>query len=103
MSDRKYQKMVCDITELKARNGKKVYLEIIKDLATKQVLTWAISEHPNLHFALISLQKLLNQLHRLDIKSLYILIKDGITNIRHGESSFVKEGSDKVCLIGQLA
>ena len=62
MSDRKYQKMVCDITELKAGNGKKVYLEIIKDLATKQVLTWAISEHPNLHFALIPLQKLLNQL-----------------------------------------
>lgn len=62
MSDRKYQKMVCDITELKAGNGKKVYLEIIKDLATKQVLTWAISKHPNLHFALIPLQKLLNQL-----------------------------------------
>ena len=47
----KYQKMVCDITELKAGNGKKVYLEIIKDLATKQVLTCAISEHPNLRFA----------------------------------------------------
>ena len=62
MSDRKYQKMVCDITELKARNGKKIYLEIIKDLATKQVLTWAISEHPNLRFALTPLQKLLKQL-----------------------------------------
>ena len=39
----------------KARNGKKIYLEIIKDLATKQVLTWAISEHPNLRFALTPL------------------------------------------------
>lgn len=35
MSNRKYQKMVCDITELKAKDGSKVYLEIIKDLATK--------------------------------------------------------------------
>ncbi|MCG4779134.1 hypothetical protein L0P10_19845, partial [Eggerthella lenta] len=58
----KYQKMVCDITELKAGNGKKVYLEIIKDLATKQVLTWAISAHPNLWFALTPLQKLIHQL-----------------------------------------
>lgn len=33
MSNRKYQKMVCDITELKAKDGSKVYLEIIKDLA----------------------------------------------------------------------
>lgn len=62
ISDRKYQKMVCDITELKAGNGKKVYLEIIKDLATKQVLTWAISAHPNLWFALTPLQKLIHQL-----------------------------------------
>lgn len=46
----------------KARNGKKIYLEILKDLATKQVLTWAISEHPNLRFALTPLQKLLKQL-----------------------------------------
>ena len=46
----------------KAKNGKKIYLEIIKDLATKQVLTWAISEHPNLRFALTPLQKLLKQL-----------------------------------------
>ena len=62
MSNRKYQKMVCDITEFKAKNGQKVYLEIIKDLATKQVLTWAISEHPNLRFALTPLQELLKQL-----------------------------------------
>lgn len=62
MSDRKYQKMVCDITELKAGNGKKVYLEIIKDLATKQVLTWAIGQHTDLQFSLAPLKKLINQL-----------------------------------------
>ena len=39
MSNRKYQKMVCDIIELKAKDGSKVYLEIIKDLATSQILT----------------------------------------------------------------
>ena len=62
MSNRKYQKMVCDITELKAHNGKKVYLEIIKDLATRQILTWSISQHPNLEFALAPLHQLLKQL-----------------------------------------
>ncbi|WPU43630.1 IS3 family transposase [Limosilactobacillus reuteri] len=62
MSNRKYQKMVCDITELKTHNRRKVYLEIIKDLATNQILTWAISQHPNLQFALTPLQRLLKQL-----------------------------------------
>ena len=62
MSNRKYQKMVCDITEFKAYNGQKVYLEVIKDLATKQILTWAIGQSPTLHFALTPLQKLLDQL-----------------------------------------
>lgn len=62
MSDRKYQKMVCDITEFKVHDGRKVYLETIKDLATKQLLTWAISDHPNLQFALTPLKKLLQQL-----------------------------------------
>ncbi|UXE89017.1 IS3 family transposase [Limosilactobacillus reuteri] len=61
-SNRKYQKMVCDITELKAHDGRKVYLEIIKDLATNQILTWSISQHPNLQFALDPLQQLLKQL-----------------------------------------
>lgn len=59
MSNRKYQKMVCDITEFKAHDGRKVYLETIKDLATKQILTWSISDHPNLQFALTPLKKLL--------------------------------------------
>lgn len=62
MSNRKYQKMVCDITELKAHDGRKVYLEIIKDLATNQLLTWSISQHPNLQFALDPLRQLLKQL-----------------------------------------
>ena len=62
MSNRKYQKMVCDITELKAGNGHKVYLEIIKDLATNQILTWGLSQRPNLQLALTPLQELLKQL-----------------------------------------
>lgn len=62
MSNRKYQKMVCDITELKAHNGQKVYLEIIKDLATNQILAWTIGHHPNLQFALTPLHQLIKQL-----------------------------------------
>lgn len=60
MSNRKYQKMVCDITELKSANGQKVYLEIIKDLATNQILTWQLATHPTLKFALAPLRRLLN-------------------------------------------
>ena len=62
MSNRKYQKMVCDITELKAKDGSKVYLEIIKDLATNQILTWEIGTHPTLEFSLKSLRKLIDLL-----------------------------------------
>ena len=62
MSNRKYQKMVCDITELKAKDGSKVYLEIIKDLATNQILTWEIGTHPTLEFSLKPLRKLIDLL-----------------------------------------
>ena len=62
MSNRKYQKMVCDITELKAKDGSKVYLEIIKDLATNQILTWEIGTHPTLEFSLKPLRKLIGLL-----------------------------------------
>lgn len=62
MTNRKYQKMVCDVTELKAKDGKKVYLKIIKDLATKQILTWSISTSPNLEFSLQPLEELINNL-----------------------------------------
>lgn len=62
MSDRKYQKIVCDVTEFKAQNQKPVYLEIIKDLATNQILTWSLGLHPNLHFSLAPLKQLLMQL-----------------------------------------
>ena len=62
MSNRKYQKMVCDVTELKAKDGSKVYLEIIKDLATNQILTWAISTRPTLEFCLKPLHKLIKLL-----------------------------------------
>lgn len=61
-SNRKYQKMVCDITELKAKNGQKVYLEIIKDLATKEILSWSLSTHPDLELALTPLKKLIHDL-----------------------------------------
>ena len=79
MSNRKYQKMVCDITELKAHDGRKVYLEIIKDLATNQLLTWSVSQHPNL----------------------YILIKAGTINIVLGANYFVRETLGKACRIEQ--
>lgn len=34
--------MVCDITEITTDDGEKVYFEIIKNLATNQLLPWSI-------------------------------------------------------------
>lgn len=58
-SDRKYQKMTCDVTEFKAKNGDKVYLEIIKDLYSKRILEFELSDHPDLEFSLAPLQRLI--------------------------------------------
>lgn len=60
--DRAYQKLTCDVTELKAKNGDKVYLESIKDLFTKRVLEFEISNHPDLEFSLAPLKRLVNTL-----------------------------------------
>lgn len=60
--DRVYQKLTCDVTELKAKNGDKVYLELIKDLFTKRVLEFEISNHPDLEFSLAPLKRLVNTL-----------------------------------------
>lgn len=51
-SDRLFQKMVCDVTELRAKNGDKVYLEVIKDLYSKRLIEWEMSAHPDLAFSL---------------------------------------------------
>lgn len=58
-SNRRYQKIAFNITKLKTHNDKKVYIEIIKDLATRQIFTWSVSQHPNLQFALTLLHQML--------------------------------------------
>jgi len=61
-TDRAFQKMVCDVTELKAKNGDKVYLEVIKDLYSKRILEWELSRHPTLAFSLEPLRRLVDHL-----------------------------------------
>lgn len=61
-ADRSFQKMVCDVTELKAKNGDKVYLEVIKDLYSNRILEWEISRHPTLAFSLEPLRRLVDRL-----------------------------------------
>lgn len=62
MTDRPYQKLVADVTEMKASNGDKVYLEIIKDLWSNRIVTWTISPHPTLRFALSPLEQLIQEM-----------------------------------------
>ncbi len=62
MTDRLYQKLVADVTELKANNGDKACLEVIKDLCSRRILTWSISAHPDLKFSLALLKALMKQL-----------------------------------------
>jgi len=62
MTDRPFQKLVSDVTEMKAKNGDKVYLEPIKDLYSNRVLEWEIANHPTLDFCLAPLERLLAKL-----------------------------------------
>ncbi|MHA3066523.1 IS3 family transposase [Lacticaseibacillus saniviri] len=62
MANRPYQKLVTDVTELKATNGDKAYLEVIKDLWSNRIVSWAVSPHPNLEFALKPLNQLIKDL-----------------------------------------
>lgn len=61
-SDRPLQKLVCDVTELRAKNGDKVYLEIIKDLYSNRILEQELGVHPNLKFSLAPLKRLVASL-----------------------------------------
>lgn len=62
VADRSYQKLVADVTEMKAKNGDKVYVEIIKDLWSNRIVSWAISAHPNLNFAVTPLIELIRNM-----------------------------------------
>lgn len=62
MTDRPLQKLVCDVTELQAGNGEKVYLEVIKDLYSNRILEWELSTHPTLQFSLAPLERLVTAL-----------------------------------------
>ncbi|WP_048706045.1 IS3 family transposase [Companilactobacillus ginsenosidimutans] len=57
-SNRPYQKMTCDVTELKVKNCDKVYIEVIKDIFTKRVLKFELSYHLDLEFSLAPLKRL---------------------------------------------
>jgi putative transposase len=61
-SNRLFQKMVCDVTELRAKNGDKVYLEVIKDLCSRRIIEWEISTSPDLKFSLAPLNRLIQHL-----------------------------------------
>lgn len=62
VADRPYQKLVADVTEMKAKNGDKVYVEIIKDLWSNRIVSWAMSPHPNLNFAVTPLIELIRNM-----------------------------------------
>lgn len=61
-ADRPLQKLVCDVTELQAHNGDKVYLEVIKDLYSTRILEWELSTRPTLEFSTAPLERLVAHL-----------------------------------------
>lgn len=50
------QKLLTDITEMKCKNNKKLYLSPILDLYNSEIISFSISDSPNVTFALESLQ-----------------------------------------------
>ncbi|CAH1851520.1 IS3 family transposase [Convivina intestini] len=62
-ADRPYQKLVTDVTEFKLPiNGEKLYLEPIMDLYNNEILTYNLSNQPNLAFAIKPLKDLIERL-----------------------------------------
>jgi transposase InsO family protein len=61
-SDHPLQRLVCDVTELRTKNGDKVYLEIIKYLYSNRILEKELGVHPNLKFSLAPLKRLVASL-----------------------------------------
>ncbi|GEO65579.1 IS3 family transposase [Companilactobacillus nantensis] len=92
--DRIYQKLTCDVTELKAKNGDKVYLELIKDLFTKKILEFEISSHPDLEFSLSPLKRLIRTLPETGYRVL--LHTDQGWQYQHGQwRKLLKKGKIK--------
>lgn len=79
--DRKLQKMVSDVTELKVpKTLEKVYLEPIMDLYNNEILTYAITAgSPNLEFALKPLNDLFSKLRDVTYKRFYTPIKAAVS------------------------
>ncbi|MGO1476869.1 IS3 family transposase [Alkalibacterium gilvum] len=50
------QKLLTDITEMKCQNNKKLYLSPILDLYNSEIISFSISDSPNVTFAMESLQ-----------------------------------------------
>lgn len=51
------QKLVTDITEMKCKEDKKLYLSPILDLYNSEIISFSISESPNVDFVMQSLQE----------------------------------------------
>lgn len=50
------QKLVTDVTEMKCAEGKKLYLNPILDLYNSEIISYSISDTPNVDFVMLALQ-----------------------------------------------
>ena len=78
------QKLTTDITEFKCSDGEKLYLSPIMDLYNGEILSFGIGPSPTLDLVIRPLKEAIEIVKTLNIEQLFILIKDGIINIKSG-------------------
>ena len=79
-----------DITYLHYGRGKKAYLSVIKDITTKEVVSWKLSNNLSMHFVLKSIE---------DLKNNSILTKETII---HSDQGFHYTSPEYVRMIKML-
>ena len=62
-----YQKLTTDITEFKCSDGVKLYLNPIMDMFNGEILSFGISMHPTLEFAIKPLEEALRNRKRFKV------------------------------------
>lgn len=76
-----------DITELRYANGQKAYLSAVKDLRTKEIVSYKIGRHPSLELAICDIP---TRLEKLPLKTRKKVIVHSDQGGQYGSSQFSK-------------
>lgn len=70
ISDRPYQKLLTDVTQFSILNGRtKLYMSTVMDVCTKEIISYSISESPDMNFVLESLDKTIDAIPELPYRT----------------------------------